>query len=268
MGTENSPSAVATRTSPPVEPNTLKRRGVGLRACDTERACPGYTLFAPCFAQNRTLFLIDVQRAVVHTWTMPYAPGLGGYLTECGTLIYNGRTLETGFLSRVPLQGRCDSGGRLERQDPVGGAPPRSPSRRHPARNGNVLLNCLGQVPRDIAERAVGGAEDHHLSSGLYARLPPAEVGRMYADYLAELTPSGQTVWECAAGSISIRPRTVLPRLSPGGVWTKASPQVLVTPTQQPRRTRLVGRGSISAPASRPGPRTRVRRAVRRHDWR
>ena len=61
-----------------VEQNTLKRRGVGLRACDPERACPGYTLFAPCFEQNRTVFLIDLQGSVVHTWRMPYAPGLGG----------------------------------------------------------------------------------------------------------------------------------------------------------------------------------------------
>ena len=29
---------------------------------------------------------------VIHTWTLPYAPGLGGYLTGRGTLIDNGRT--------------------------------------------------------------------------------------------------------------------------------------------------------------------------------
>jgi hypothetical protein len=93
-------------TSPiTVEQNTLKRRGVGLRACDPERACPGYTLFAPCFEQNRTVYLVDLQGEVIHTWQMPYAPGLSGYLTERGTLIYNGRTLEEGFLSRFPFKG-------------------------------------------------------------------------------------------------------------------------------------------------------------------
>jgi hypothetical protein len=57
-----------------VEQNTLKRRGVGLRACDPERACPGFTLFAPVFEQNRTVYLIDLQGEVVHTWQLPYAP--------------------------------------------------------------------------------------------------------------------------------------------------------------------------------------------------
>ncbi|MGC1295661.1 MAG: hypothetical protein WA869_11520, partial [Alloacidobacterium sp.] len=65
-----------------VEQNTLKRQGVGLRACDPERAYPGFTLFAPVFEQNRTVYLIDLQGELVHTWQLPYAPGLSGYLTE------------------------------------------------------------------------------------------------------------------------------------------------------------------------------------------
>jgi len=99
-----SPVTVAVRISAAVEQNTLKRRGVGLRACDTQRACPGYTLFAPCFEQNRTVYLIDLQGEVIHTWQMPYAPGLSGYLTERGTLVYNGRTLEEGA---ARFSGRC-----------------------------------------------------------------------------------------------------------------------------------------------------------------
>jgi hypothetical protein len=76
-----------------VEQNTLKRRGVGLRALDRERASPGFTLFAPHFVENRTVYLIDLEGNVVHTWEMPYPPGMSGYLTERGTLFYNGRTL-------------------------------------------------------------------------------------------------------------------------------------------------------------------------------
>jgi len=45
------------RTMAAVEQNTLKRRGVGLRALDQERASPGFTLFAPHFVENRTDFL-------------------------------------------------------------------------------------------------------------------------------------------------------------------------------------------------------------------
>src|SRR3974390_725240 len=42
-----------------IEQNTLKRRGVGLRACEPERAFPGFTLFAPHFVENSNVYLID-----------------------------------------------------------------------------------------------------------------------------------------------------------------------------------------------------------------
>src|SRR5215469_6809879 len=67
-----------------IEQNTLKRRGVGLRACAPERAFPGFTLFAPHFVQNTNVYLVDLEGEIVHTWNMPYPPGLSGYLTERG----------------------------------------------------------------------------------------------------------------------------------------------------------------------------------------
>jgi hypothetical protein len=85
-----------------IEQNTLKRRGVGVRALDAERASPGFILFTPHFVENRTVYLIDLQGNVVHAWEMPYPPGMSGYLTERGTLFYNGRTPEQNFLSRFP----------------------------------------------------------------------------------------------------------------------------------------------------------------------
>ena len=36
------------------------------------------------------MYLVDLQGNVEHTWQMPY-PGIYGYLTERGTLFYNGR---------------------------------------------------------------------------------------------------------------------------------------------------------------------------------
>src|SRR5438552_16871487 len=88
-----------------VEQNTLKRRGVGLIASDPERAFPGFVLFAPLFVRGRTVYLIDLQGKIVHTWNMPYSPGQSGYLAERGTLYYNGRSLENNPLSRFPLKG-------------------------------------------------------------------------------------------------------------------------------------------------------------------
>ena len=78
-------------SSTTVEQNTTRRRGVGLRALNPERASPGFTLFAPLIWGDGKVYLIDLDGKVVHTWSMPYPPGLSGYLTERGTLFYNGR---------------------------------------------------------------------------------------------------------------------------------------------------------------------------------
>ena len=46
----------------------------GLRACDLEGACPGYTLFTPIAGKGET-FLIDFHGEFVHRWELPYPPG-------------------------------------------------------------------------------------------------------------------------------------------------------------------------------------------------
>jgi hypothetical protein len=88
-----------------VDQNTTRRRGVGLRALDPKRASPGFTLFSPLIWGDGKVYLIDLDGKVVHPWSMPYPPGLSGYLTEHGTLFYNGRTSEESFLNRFPFKG-------------------------------------------------------------------------------------------------------------------------------------------------------------------
>src|SRR6516164_329188 len=73
-----------------VDQRKALRAGVGLRAYDEMRACPGYTLFAP-MSGGGTVYLIDLHGAVVHTWRMPWSPGLYGHLTPAGTLFYCGK---------------------------------------------------------------------------------------------------------------------------------------------------------------------------------
>jgi hypothetical protein len=179
-----------------VEQNTLKRRGTGLRACDPERAFPGFTLFAPHFVGNKTVYLIDLQGKVAHTWTLPYPPGLSGYLTERGTLFFNGRSPEENFLSRFPFKGgvvlEADWNGKVLWEV-------RHPDHHHHGillRNGNVLLHCMGRVPDAIARRVKGGMVEKNMQSGQYAPLSDAEAGKMYSDYIAEVTREGETVWE------------------------------------------------------------------------
>jgi uncharacterized protein (UPF0248 family) len=180
----------------PVEQNTIKRRGTGLRACDPERASPGYTLFAPLFVESRTVYLVDLQGNIAHSWKMPYSPGLSGYLTERGTLYYNGRFPEENHLSRFPFKGgvalEMDWNGKVLWEI-------RRPDQHHDGillRNGNVLLDCMGQVPDEIARRVKGGIEEPEMSSAQYHARGESEAGKMYSSYLAEVTRDGKTVWE------------------------------------------------------------------------
>src|SRR5215831_18441090 len=55
-----------------IEPVTIRRRGVGLRGYDPERAFTGFTLFSPLPSTNKTVYLVDMLGNVVHTWNMPY----------------------------------------------------------------------------------------------------------------------------------------------------------------------------------------------------
>ena len=95
----------ATPASPGIDPITVKRRGVGLRGYDPERSFAGFTLFTPLPSSSKTVYLIDVQGNVVHTWQMPYPPGQSGYLTDRGTLFYNGQIPNESHVGRAPYRG-------------------------------------------------------------------------------------------------------------------------------------------------------------------
>ena len=166
-----------------IDPNAIRRRGVGFRGYDPGRVSPGFTLFTPQFGDG-TVYLIGIEGDVVHTWKLPYPPGRYGYLTDRGTLFYNGRTPGPGWLGRQGFKGgvapEADWNSNMLWE--VHHADHRQDGRL--LRNGNVLLLCAGVVPPDVAERVQGG-------------IPGTEDdGNMYADYAVEMTPDGQTVWE------------------------------------------------------------------------
>ena len=178
--TANSP----TRTVA-VDQNPIRRRGTGLRAIDVARASPGLTLFAP--VNDRIVYLIDLQGTVVHTWRMPYPPGLYGYLTQTGTLFYNGQIPSETFLGKGPFKGgvalEADWNGKVLWEV-------RQPDHHHDGRllnNGNVLLLCAAELPDEVAKKVQGGR-------------PGTEAkGKISADYLVELTKDGRKVWEWRA---------------------------------------------------------------------
>ena len=166
-----------------VDQNSIRRRGTGLRGLDEARASPGLTLFAPM--GDTAVHLIDLRGIVVHTWHMPYRPGLYGYLTDRGTLFFNGQIPNDTFLGKQPFMGgaamEVDWNGKVLWEL-------RQPDHHHDGRrlrNGNVVLLCGRELPVDIAKRVRGGR-------------PGTEVDgkAMWADVVVEATTDGKVVWE------------------------------------------------------------------------
>ena len=164
---------------------TIRRRGVGLRGYDAERAFAGFTLFSPLPSSNRTVYLIDMQGNVVHAWQMPYAPGQSGYLTDRGTLFYNGQIPNDSHVGRAPYKG----GAALEMTwDGRVLWEVKHPDHNHDGirlRNGNVMLICQKPLPDEIAVRVQGGRRGSEYDNG-----------KMDAPYLVEMTTDGKIVWE------------------------------------------------------------------------
>ena len=167
-----------------IDQNPIRRRGAGLRGLDAARACPGLTLFAPMGGGGK-VYLIDLHGAVVHTWALPYPPGLYGYLTDRGTLFYNGQIPNATFLGKSPFMGgaamEVDWNGKVLWEV-------RRPDHHHDGRllkNGNIMLLCARELPDEIATRVKGGR-------------PGTEVGgtKIWADFLVEMTTGGKVVWE------------------------------------------------------------------------
>jgi len=170
-----------------IDPNTIRRRGVGFRGYDPRRAFPGFTLFAPATGGG-IVYLIDMQGNVVHTWKMPYPPGLYGYLTEKGTLFYNGQIRNDTWIGKQPYMGgaamEADWNGKMLWEI-------KQPDHHHDGlllRNGNVLLLCSAELPANVAMRVRGGlAGTEH------------DGDKIDSDYLVEKTKDGRTVWEWRA---------------------------------------------------------------------
>jgi Arylsulfotransferase (ASST) len=168
-----------------VDQQKIRRSRTGLIAHDPVLAQPGYTLFAPMYGDG-TVYLIDMEGKVAHTWHMPYRPGLYGYLLDNGHLFYSGKVMED--LERFEAWRRVKGGAILE-VDWRGRIlwEVRHPDHHHDARrlrNGNVILLCLRPLPAGVVSRVQGGL------SGTEAD------GTMYGDYLLEMTTSGDVVWE------------------------------------------------------------------------
>ena len=168
-----------------VDQQRVRRTRTGLIARDPDLAQPGFTLFTPMFGDG-TVYLVDGDGAVAHTWRLPHRPGLYGYLLDNGHLFYSGKVADSD--QRFEAWDRFRAGAALE-VDWHGKVlwEVRHPDHHHDARrlrNGNVILLCLRPLPRALHARIKGGlAGSEH-------------DGTIYGDYLVEMTTTGQVVWE------------------------------------------------------------------------
>ena len=151
----------------------------GVTICDEDRATPGYTLFSPLWQTES--YILNMRGEVVHTWKREGMPSAYGHLLPEGNLLFGERdipgtqnSVETG-IKEVDWDGNVVwSHG--------------NPSQHHDFRrlaNGNFVYIGLEELPAADANRVRGGLDGSEL-----------EGGKIESDYLREITPAGETVWE------------------------------------------------------------------------
>ena len=154
----------------------------GLTEWDRDRATPGLTLFATI--HDDTTRLIDMSGEVVHQWTL-HSPSSSQMQLLPGGHLLSTEVSEDG--RDIPGGGK---GGIIREYDWNGEVvwEHLDPGQHHDARrlaNGNTLYLGWEEMPADAAKRVVGGVPDSEDEGGI-----------IHSDYLREITPSGETVWE------------------------------------------------------------------------
>lgn len=161
-----------------------------LLGADPSKAFPGYTLFAPLRA--RACYLLGMRGEVVHEWRLPDRIGTLAYLLPGGHL------LTACFTAEGPpiIEGK---GGHLREYDWEGNLvweyvdhAQHHDFRRLP--NGNTLYLGWEAMPEDRARRVRGGVPGSEKHKG----------GKIYSDYLREVTPEGAPVWEWHAYDLDL----------------------------------------------------------------
>lgn len=170
----------------------------GVTLYDPTKAFAGYNLITPFPGRSApepnvhpgTVYLMDMQGNVVHTWKTPYPTWYSrlmpdGHLVSC--LRCSKPTPDrpgydqyhmggaTGMLVELDWDGKVV----FEHFDP---------NMHHDFRrlgNGNYIYVGWEKVPPDLAKKVQGGQKGTEHKDGA-----------MFGDYFREITPSGKTVWE------------------------------------------------------------------------
>ena len=165
-----------------------RTRTLGLTAHNPEKAFPGYTLYAPMFADG-TVYLLDMAGNEVHSWKAPLPPGDYGYLLPNGNLFYGGKVKDETW-DRFPAWKNFKGGVILE-VDWNGNVlwEHHDQNHHHDARrtpSGGAIYLTVEPVPAEVAAKVKGG-------------VPGADGDGMWADLIVEVDAAGNRVWEWSA---------------------------------------------------------------------
>lgn len=158
----------------------MRPRQFGLRVYEPG-ATEGFTLYSPSWRPKT--FLLNMKGEVVHEWDLPGHPGGYAYLLPNGNLFYAAATD-----SGPPFKGGA-SGGLMREVDWNGNVilEYQDDWQHHDCRrlnNGNILYAGWEIMPEEAAKRVQGGIPGTELPEG------------MINDFVREVTPEGETVWE------------------------------------------------------------------------
>lgn len=159
----------------------MRYRPTGLWSHETERATPGFTLIAPL--QSGGVHLIGMNGEVRHSWQTPSKPGNYAYMLPGGHLLWSGE-LATG---PNPAGGK---GGLLREYDWDGNIvwEYEDDHQHHDFRrlsNGNTVYIGWEEMPADAKSKVQGASPGSECEGGI-----------IWSDYLREVNPAGETVWE------------------------------------------------------------------------
>lgn len=168
----------------------MRTQQFGLLCRDRARAFAGYTLVAPLRA--RSAYLVGMDGEVVHEWRLPERIGTLSYLLPGGRLLTSVMTPEGPPI----IEGKS---GRMLEYDWEGNVVWEhvDHGQHHDFRrlaNGNTLYLGWEDMPADRARLLQGGVPGSESMKG----------GRIYSDYLREVTPDGRLVWEWHAHALDL----------------------------------------------------------------
>jgi len=177
----------------------MRPRQFGVRVNNQEKATQGFTLYSPSWDKKTSL--INMDGDVVHQWELPGNPGGYARLLPNGNLFYSVAT-EGG----PPFKGGA-KGGLIREVDWDNNVimEYRDDWQHHDLRklsNGNILYAGWEMMPEEKAKLVKGGAPGSETKEGIVS------------DFVKEVTPEGELVWEWHASDMDIEKYELQPLAS------------------------------------------------------